>query len=85
MITLTVASSTKTENGNYCNKLVAQESVKTDFGNATTRQTYYMFTDQENKVDATGKLDLSAFDVVEKEWDNSEGQTMTLKYLYPLR
>jgi len=84
-ITLNVASSTETENGNYCNKLVANESVKTAFGNANSRQTFYLFTDSENKEGTSGKLDLSAFDVVEKDWTNDEGQDMKLKYLYPKR
>ena len=84
-ITLEVASSTKTENGNFCNKLVAQESVSTVFGNATTRQTYYLFTDQENKEGTSGKMDLSAFDIVEKPWTSDDGESMTLKYIYPKR
>lgn len=83
--TLQVASSTKTENGNFCNKLVAQESVGTVFGNTTTRQTYYLFTDKENKVGDEGKLDLSAFDIVDKDFTAEDGTDMVLKYLYPKR
>ena len=82
-ITLKVASSTETENGNYCNKLVAESSVDTVFGEMTTRQTYYAFTKKVNKVDTEGKLDLSQFDIVEKPWTNPEGDEMVLKYLYP--
>ena len=85
MSTLEVASSTKTENDNYCNKLVAESTVDTAFGGASTRQTYYLFTDKSNKVGTKGVMDLSAFDVVEKEWSNPDGDVMTLKYLYPAR
>ena len=84
-ITLKVASSTQTETGNYCNKLVAESSIASDFGNVSTRQTYYMFTDKENKEGTEGKLDLSNFDVVDKDWTSEDGDEMVLKYLYPKR
>jgi hypothetical protein len=84
-ITLKVASSTQTENGNFCNKLVAESTVDTAFGGASTRQTFYLFTDKQNPVGTEGKLDLSSFDVVDKAWVNPDGDSMTLKYLYPAR
>jgi len=84
-ITLKVASSTQTENGNFCNKLVAESTVDTAFGGASTRSTYYLFTDKQNAVGTQGVLNLSAFDVVDKAWTNPEGESMTLKYLYPAR
>lgn len=83
--TLKVASSTQTENGNFCNKLVAETSVKSAFGNVSSRQTYYMFTDQENKVGTEGKLDLSAFDIVDKDFVTEDGDVISLKYVYPKR
>ena len=85
LTTLKVASSTKTENNSFCNKLVAESKVDTAFGNANTRQTYYLFTDKENTVDSEGKLDLAKFDIVDKPWTNPDGDVMNLKYLYPAR
>lgn len=85
-IQLTVESSTKTENNNYCNKLIAESSVETPFGNANSRQTFYMFTDKENKKGVSAKMDLDAFDVVEKDYINPEtNESMRLKYIYPKR
>lgn len=84
-VLLTVESSTKTENNNFCNKLVSNETVATAFGKASTRQTFYLFTDQANAKGTTGELDLNGFDIVEKDFTNPEGDSMKLKYLYPKR
>ena len=86
MLTLTVDSSTQTENNNFCNKLIAEVSVATPFGNAKSRQTFYMFTDKANNKGITAQLDLSNFDVVEKDYINPENnESMKLKYIYPKR
>ena len=85
-VQLTVDKSTKTENGNFCNKLVAESSVNTVFGSAVTRSTYYMFTDQQNAVGTTGTLDLSQFDIVESEYKpEGSDDVIMLKKLYPKR
>jgi len=83
---LRVDKSTKTENGNFCNKLIAEQQVHTPFGASTTRQTFYLFTDQENKVGTVGALDMAHFDVVESEYQpEGSDEIIILKKLYPKR
>lgn len=90
-ITLKVEASTKTENGNFMNKLVGQgESVKTAFGSVEGgKRTFYMFTDQSNNVGLEAEIDLNQFDTVKREYpftdDKGDEQVATLSYLYPKR
>jgi hypothetical protein len=86
MLQLTVESSTKTENNNFCNKLTAEVTEQTPFGKAKSRQTFYLFTDQVNNKGVTAQMDLSKFDIVEKDYTNPEtNESMKLKYIYPKR
>ena len=85
-IELTVAKATKTESGNFCNKLVAEQTVQSAFGNVSSRQTYYMFTDQKNEVGFKAELDLDDYDIVESEFKPEDSDdTIMLKKLYPKR
>lgn len=93
MLELTVESSTKTKNDNFCNKLQAKSvvSVETEFGVVESERqvTYYLFTNKENPKGMKAKLNLAAFDIVEKEYpfldETGAQQTAALKYLYPKR
>jgi len=90
---LTVESSTKTKNDNFCNKLVSKTiaKVETDFGVVESERTatYYLFTNKENAKGMKANLSLDLFDVVEKSYpfvdEQGAEQTATLKYLYPKR
>ena len=90
-ITLEVAQSTKTENGNFMNKLVGKgASVATAFGSVEGgKRTFYMFTDKENAKGLSAEINLSDFDTVKREYpfvdDKGVEQTATLSYLYPKR
>ena len=87
----TVVSSTKTQNGTFCNKIVNKSvvSINTDFGmvEQNRQETYYMFTKSQNQVGAIGQLDPNDFKIVKKLYTipNDDGTTeeITLKYLYP--
>lgn len=88
---LTVISSTPTKNGTFCNKLQNKSEISQDsvFGAAKQerQKTYYLFTDQQNKVGMVGDLNLDNFDVIEKPFTiaNEDGSTedIVLSYLYP--
>jgi len=90
---LTVESSSKTKNDNFCNKLVSKRvhKVETDFGTVESEQTatYYLFTNKENAKGMKAKMNLELFDIVEKEFpfvdESGAPQVATLKYLYPKR
>jgi len=87
----TVVSSTKTQNGTFCNKIVNKSvaSIDTDFGvvEQNRQETYYMFTNEQNQVGSIGQLDPNDFKIVEKLYTipNDDGTTeeIILKYLYP--
>lgn len=87
-LNFTVASSTATKNGLYCNKLVnkSEISVQTEFGTVSSERQYtlYMFTDKQNPVGMSASLNLDNFDIVTKEYDVN-GETIPLKYAYPKR
>lgn len=93
MLELTVESSTKTKNDNFCNKLVSKTiaKVETDFGTVESERTvtYYLFTNKENPKGMKAKMNLELFDVVEKSYpfidEAGAAQEATLKYLYPKR
>ena len=91
LITLAVAASTKTTNGNFMNKLTgAGESVKTAFGTVEGgKRTFYMFTDQANAVGLSAPVDLNQFDLVKRDYpfvdEKGVAQTALLSYLYPKR
>jgi hypothetical protein len=93
MVKLTVESSTKTKNDNWCNKLVSKtvRKIDTEFGTVESEQTvtYYLFTNKENPKGLEANLNLEAFDVVAKEYEfvDEAGATQVaaLKYLYPKR
>ncbi len=90
-ITLTVAVSTKTTNGNFMNKLTgAGDSVTTAFGTVQGgKRTFYMFTDQANAVGVSAPVDLSQFDLIKRDYpftdDKGVAQVAVLSYLYPKR
>lgn len=89
IVELTVEKCTKTEKGNYSNKLVCNHTVDTGFGPVTTKVTYYLFTASENQVGFKAELDTSLFDVVERDFtfpdEDGVDQTAKLKTLYPKR
>ena len=87
-----VISSNVTKNNNFCNKISckADVSVATAFGNVTQSKslTYYLFTEEENKIGMEAELDIALFDVVEKPFtisneETGEDEEIQLKYLYP--
>lgn len=87
-----VESSTPTKNESFCNKLVAEitTNVVTAFGTTETKskETYYLFTKEENQVGKEGELPLDGFDIVVKPYvfideDTKETVNAELKYLYP--
>ena len=93
MLELTVESSSKTKNDNFCNKLVSKTiaKVETEFGTVESERTatYYLFTNKQNAVGMKANLNLEAFDVVAKQYpfvdEAGVEQSATLKYLYPKR
>lgn len=88
---LSVVSSNKTKNDNFCNKLQNKSviEVETEFGTVSQERqsTFYLFTDKANEVGKEADLDLAKFDIIEKSYDITEGElageTISLKYLYP--
>lgn len=88
---LKVESSNVTKYGHYCNKLVGKSStsVTTAFGTteSESKETYYLFTGNENQVGFEAELDISLFDLVVKKHafvdEDNQPQVADLKYLYP--
>ena len=91
--TFTVVSSTPTQNGAFCNKIAnkSEVTVQTAFGTMrqNRQETYYLFTESQNSVGSTGRLDPDNFRIVEKSYtipdDDGSAKEITLKYLYPSR
>lgn len=86
-----VASSTATQNGNYCNKLVNKSviEIQTEFGTISQerQKTLYLFTKTPNQVGFKANLNLDLFDIIEKPFTiiNEDGneETIMLSYAYP--
>jgi len=81
-----VISSTLTEKGRFCNKLITETSRETPFGVVRGRRTYYLFTDTENKVGKKLPLDLKYFDKVSRHFtftEEGEDVETILWYLHP--
>jgi len=83
----TVVSATATTNNNHCVKLQHREEVivNTAFGDAISSQqtTYYIFTTVAPPIGFKAPLDVSIFDIVNKEHTAQDGTVVSLKYLYP--
>lgn len=90
----TVSMSKKTVNGNFFTKVENKSinKVATPFGDVEqeSKTTYYFFANAENEVGKEAEIDLSLFDVVEKDFPFTDKETgeegiAKLKYLYPKR
>ena len=66
VVTLKVESSNKTKHDNYCNKLQMERLIPTEFGQVSTKSTFYLFTDQQNEKGKEAKLELDLFDQITK-------------------
>lgn len=90
-VSVKVASSTKTSNDNYCNKLQAAGAmIKTPLGDVEgASRTFYLFTTAKNEEGKEVELNLDLFDIVAKDFpfndDEGNEQVATLNYLYPKR
>lgn len=72
-----------TENKRYFTKLVVEHKVQTSLGSITDKKSYYVFLDSELKSKEV-ELNLAQFDIVKKEYFNSElDKDMSCNMLYP--
>ena len=79
-----------TELGHYFNKLVHKRTVKQEspLGNVIglRKETYYVFTEDKLEEGSEVTLDVSKFDIYERQYkveEDGEIKEIVLKYLYP--